>query len=152
MRMAELNVLVDEPPEAVWAVLADGWSYVEWVVGTTEILDVEDGWPAEGTSIAYRAGAGPATFEGRTYSRICEPLARLELEAKAPRIGTARIAIQVLPWGGKSLIIIDEHPISGPGAWLHTAVLDVVLRLRNGVMLRRLGRLVERRGQPGPGR
>lgn len=40
---------VDAPAEAVWSVLADGWSYANWVVGAARVRDVDPGWPAQGT-------------------------------------------------------------------------------------------------------
>ncbi len=39
---------VDAPAEAVWSVLADGWSYANWVVGAARVRDVDPGWPAQG--------------------------------------------------------------------------------------------------------
>ena len=43
--MAEVSLNVEAPVDAVWAVLADGWSYAGWVVGASHIRDVDTGWP-----------------------------------------------------------------------------------------------------------
>lgn len=147
--MAQLYAVVERPPSAVWEVLADGWSYDRWVVGTAEILEVDPAWPRVGSSLRYRVGWGPLSFEDRTYVRIAEPPHRLDLEAHALPAGTARIAVNVIDWDDKTLILLDEHPLTGPGAIFHTAATDVVLRLRNRQMLKRLVRLTEERAPAG---
>lgn len=143
--MAVLNVLVCRSPEQIWNVLSDGWAYREWVMGTQAIKAVDDGWPAAGTSIRYAVGVGPLSMTDRTTVRISEPCRELQLEAHAGWIGTARIAIQILPWGEHSVVIFDEHPLSGRGARLHNMAIDGLLRLRNRWMLDKLAELVERR-------
>jgi Polyketide cyclase / dehydrase and lipid transport len=139
--MAELNILAEATPDRVWAVLADGYRYDDWVVGTKDVVGVDATWPAVGSRLRFRFGFGPLTFDGDTVVRICEPRERLELEAHAMPIGTARIAIRLVPWADETLVFIDEHPLRGPGARVHNAVSEVVLRLRLGQMLRNLARL-----------
>ena len=82
---------------------------------------LDDRWPAEGSAIRYTAGAGPLRFSGRTVVRRCEPGKLLELEAQSRPLGSARIAIDVRPWGENTLVIIDEHPLTGPGGRITTA-------------------------------
>lgn len=142
--VAVRNVLVEASPEQVWSVLADGWAYRDWVVGTREIRAVDDGWPAVGTSIHFTAGGGPLTVRDRTTVRISEPNHRLELEAHAP-MGTARIAIRLEPWDDECLVVMDEHPLRGAGFALHTGLLEAFLQLRHRRMLRLLANVVERR-------
>jgi hypothetical protein len=43
------------------------------------------------------------------------------------------------------LVIIDEHPLTGLGARLHTAVADVLLGFRNKRMMRALAQVVHQR-------
>ncbi len=43
----------------VWDVLADGWTYPQWVVGNSRIRAVDDDWPAPGTRILRSAGMWP---------------------------------------------------------------------------------------------
>lgn len=140
--MAVLNVLIPRSVEEVWSVLADGWSYAQWVVGTQEVHDVEAGWPQVGTSLHYSVGAGRATIRDATTVRIMEPQRRLELEARAGRLGNARISIEILPWGADAVVVIDEHPLTGPGARWHNMLVDGALRFRNKRMLRNLNRVV----------
>ncbi len=145
--VAVRNVLVNATPEQVWAVLADGWSYDQWVVGTTDIRSVDPGFPAEGTSLAYTAGWSPLRMKDRTTVRIAEPLRRLELEANTRLVGTARISVEVLAWGEKSVVVIDEHPLSGLGWFLHNPLSEMVLSLRNRLMAHSLAQLVESRAR-----
>jgi uncharacterized protein YndB with AHSA1/START domain len=146
--MAVLNVLIEHSPEQVWQVLSDGWAYAEWVAGTRNIRDVDDRWPEPGTRIHYTAGAGPWTLDDVTTVRVMEPGRRLELEAHARRLGSARVSIELLDWGeGRTVVIIDEHPLTGPGARWHSVPLDAALRLRNRRMMRSLARVVRERHQ-----
>ena len=44
----EVSRQVTASPERVFAELADGWTYVGWVVGATHVRDVDDTWPQPG--------------------------------------------------------------------------------------------------------
>lgn len=140
-----MSVLVKRPPEDVWALLADGRSYAEWVVGTKEIHDVDEHWPEVGAQIRFSAGVGPLSFSDVTTVRRVEPHRELELEAHAQWLGTARISFDVRSWGDDTLVIIDEHPLTGPGARWHNTFVDVLLRFRNRRMVRALAEAVEQR-------
>jgi uncharacterized protein YndB with AHSA1/START domain len=142
--MAVLNVLIEHGPEQVWQVLSDGWAYAEWVAGTRNIRDVDRGWPEPGTRIHYTFGVGRWTLADVTTVRVMEPGRRLELEAHARRLGSARVSIELLDWGrDRTVVIIDEHPLTGPGARWHSVPLDAALRLRNRRMMRSLARVVD---------
>jgi uncharacterized protein YndB with AHSA1/START domain len=144
--MAVLNVLVDRAPGQVWDVLSDGQSYARWVVGTKRIRDVDPRWPEQGSRIRFSVGMGPWTVEDVTTVRLVDRGRRLELEANAGWLGSARISINLLPWGDDhTLVILDEHPLTGPGRRWHTAVADTLLRVRNQRMVRSLARLVHAR-------
>lgn len=144
--MAVLNVLVDRRPKQVWSVLSDGWSYSEWVVGTQHIRDVDADWPAQGSRLRYVVGVGRWSIEDVTTVRLMDPERRLELEAKAGQLGSARVSIELVPWGeDQTLVIVDEHPLTGPGARWHSLLVEILLRFRNQRMVRLLARLVRER-------
>lgn len=154
--MAQRQQLVRCPPHQVWKILADGHSYAEWVVGTQEILDVDAAWPGVGAALRFRVGLGPAHFTDTCVVRICEPGQRLELEAKAQLFGTARIAFTLIPWAGNTVVILDEHPLLGPGARVQGPPSELILHLRNRRMLGNLARIAvqeheraARAGSPG---
>ncbi|WP_030022950.1 SRPBCC family protein [Streptomyces monomycini] len=141
--MAVRHQLIKSPPAAVWAVLADGARYQEWVVGPYRSEPAEGDWPELGSSIAYSVRVGPWSLSGRTIVRRVEPPRELELEIESGALGSARIAAEIRPWGEHSLIIMDEHPLRGPGGLLHNAVLDALLQIRHRSMLGRLAKVVE---------
>ena len=149
--MAVQNQLIRRPPPAVWAVLEDGNRYADWVVGTDRSRPGEGEWPRLGSTIDYTVRIGPWTVGGHTVVRRYEPPQWLELEAYSGPLGTARIAVEVRPWGADTLVILDEHPLRGPGGALHNVALDVLIQLRHRSMLGRLANLVETtRGDPAP--
>ncbi|MFF1875072.1 SRPBCC family protein [Streptomyces sp. CB03911] len=139
--MARRQQFIECPPEQVWAVLADGHSYAEWVVATRDIEHVDPAWPAVGAELRYAVGLGPLTFRDSCTVRICEPRARLELEAEASPFGAARIAFTLIPWGDNTLVLLDEHPLTGPGARLQGPPSELVLNLRNRRLLRNLAQV-----------
>ncbi|HEV2635899.1 MAG TPA: SRPBCC family protein [Actinocrinis sp.] len=139
--MAARQQLIPRPPHQVWKVLADGSSYARWVVGTQQILDVDPDWPAVGAVLRFQLGLGPLNFRDTCTVRICEPERRLELEAKAEPFGTARIAFTLIPWADGTLVILDEHPLLGPGARLQGPPSELLLHVRNRRMLGNLARV-----------
>jgi carbon monoxide dehydrogenase subunit G len=141
-----LNVLIERTPEQVWDVLSDGRTYAEWVAGTQHIRDVDAGWPEPGARIHFTVGIGRWGIDDVSTVRLMEPCRRLELEAHAGRLGSARVSIELLAWGeGRTVVIIDEHPLTGPGARWHSVPLDAALRVRNRRMMRSLARVVSER-------
>lgn len=143
-----LNALIRRPAQSVWEVLSDGWCYDHWVVGTSEIRGVDDDWPTPGAALHYTVGRGPLRKEDRTVVRFADPPRRLELQAHAAPLGTARIAFDLRPWGDECLVVVDEHPLTGVAVPLHMVVGDAPLRFRNRRMLTLLAREVERRSAP----
>lgn len=138
-------MLVNGTPDEVWEVLADGWSYAQWVPETTEIRDVDASWPEVGSSLHFRVARGPLQVQSRTTVRVLEPPRHIELEAHAPPVGSARVAIDIVPWADDAVVILDEHPLRGPGARLHNGLVELGLHLRTRKMLADLARTVQQR-------
>jgi hypothetical protein len=150
--MAARHQLIARKPDAVWAVLANPSRYADWVVGTSESKPGEGRWPEVGSSLTYTVRLGPRAFEGQTIVRSNEAPRLLELEAHSGPFGTARIALELRPWGEHTLVIVDEHPLRGFGALVHNVALDGLLQIRHRSMLGRLAKVVERAfPEPGPG-
>ncbi|MEU3338829.1 SRPBCC family protein [Streptomyces sp. NPDC002144] len=141
--MAVRHRLIKVSPSAVWAVLADGTRYAEWVVGTSASRPVRGQWPAKNAAIRFQVRLGPLRLVNETIVRYCEEDRRLELEAHAGPLGTARIAIELRPWGDHCLVIVDEHPLQGAGGRLHNVTFEPLIHLRHRAMLGRLARLCE---------
>jgi hypothetical protein len=130
-------------PGTVWTVLADGSRYAEWVVGTSASRPVRGRWPQTGAVIEYEVRLGPVRLTNETVVRRCEEGAGLELEARAGALGTARIAIELRPWGEHCLVIVDEHPLQGAVGVLHNVGVEALIQIRHRAMLARLARVCE---------
>ncbi|MFD4029446.1 SRPBCC family protein [Streptomyces sp. NPDC058637] len=141
--MAVRHRLIRKPPADVWAVLSDVERYGDWVVGTSRAEPDEGRWPELGAALRYEVRIGPLTLRNRTVVRRSEPVSVLELEADSGPLGTARIAIELRPWGEHTLIILDEHPLRGAGGALHNGLLDLAQQVRHRAMLRRLALLCQ---------
>lgn len=141
--MAIRHKLIRRPPPAVWAVLCDPSRYGEWVLGPSESSPLDEDWPAVGSRLRYTIRLGPWAVEGVTTVRNNEPGRELELEAAFKGLGTARILLQLRPWGEDTLVICDEHPLRGIGGTLHNPVGEALLQLRHRSMLARLAEVVE---------
>ncbi|WP_406419230.1 SRPBCC family protein [Streptomyces sp. NBC_01614] len=145
--MAVRHRLIQVGPSAVWAVLADGSRYAEWVVGTARSEPLRGRWPDTDAAIRYEVRLGPVRLFNETVVRRCEPGVSMELEAHAGVLGTARIAIELRPWGKKCLVLVDEHPLQGAAGRLHNVGFEALIQLRHRAMLARLARLCESEAQ-----
>ncbi|MFH8447891.1 SRPBCC family protein [Streptomyces fungicidicus] len=141
--MAVRHRLIGTSPRSVWAVLADGTRYAEWVVGTASSRPVRGHWPELGSAIGFEVRLGPVSLSNETVVRRCEPGEALELEAKAGPLGTARIAIELRPWGDQCLVFVDEHPLRGAGGTVHNVAVEALIQIRHRTMLARLAKICE---------
>jgi uncharacterized protein YndB with AHSA1/START domain len=140
--------LILSSPSKVWDLLSDGHRYGEWVSGTQQVLAVDPQWPDVGARLRVRVGVGPLVLDDTCVVRICEPRRRLELEAKAAPFGAARIAMNLVPWAENTLLLLEWHPLRGPGTRMHGLPVDYLVSVRNGMMLTKLARIAvgEQRG------
>jgi len=130
-------------PATVFAVLRNGFSYSDWVVGTKQIRAVDEGWPAPGSRLHHSVGLGPLRLSDDTKVLSVEPDKCLEMEARAWPAGTARVEIRLTAAGAGTSVEIEEHPLRGPGRTLHNPLFDLLIWVRNVETLRRLKRIVE---------
>jgi uncharacterized protein YndB with AHSA1/START domain len=145
--MARVTTQVAASNEDVWQVLADGWSYATWVVGTVKIRAVDTGFPAPGTKLHHAVGAWPLLLEDETEILECEPGRRLLMQARGWPFGEATVELVLHPEGERTTVEMYEEPTSGPGAWVNNKLIDAVGAKRLTEALDRLRRLVE--GQSG---
>ncbi len=137
--------LLQAEPDAVWAVLADGWLYPIWVVGASRMRDVDDAWPAPGSRLHHSVGVWPLLVDDETQVLESVPGSLLVLGARVRPWGEATVRISVHPVGAGSQVRIEEDVISGPGSWVPGVVRRPGLDWRNSETLRRLAYLAERR-------
>ncbi|MFC3455442.1 SRPBCC family protein [Amycolatopsis speibonae] len=140
--MTEVSRVVEVPPEAVFAVLADGWLYSGWVVGSSHIRDVDEHWPAVGSRVHHSVGPWPMHIQDVTVVKAVEPGTFLSLEAKGWPLGTAQVGLTLTPHGeGRTRIRMTEHVVRGPGKVLPEAVQALIATPRNKEALARLADL-----------
>lgn len=132
-------------PDAVFAVLADGWVYPSWVVGASRMRDVDDAWPAVGAQLHHSFGVWPAVVDDDTTVLDWDPPRRMVMQAAGWPVGEARITVEAKPRGAGCVVRITEEAVRGPGALIPKPVLDIGLHARNVETLRRLAFIAEGR-------
>ncbi|GGM96858.1 polyketide cyclase [Actinoplanes campanulatus] len=143
--MATVARTVQAPPDRIFAVLADGWSYSDWVVGTVHIRDVEEAWPAPGTRLHHKAGPWPLSLHDSSTVLACTPGKELKLNAGLWPLGAAEVDIRLDPVdGGATRVVIEEDFTEGPLRWVRNKLNDLLLHRRNMETLRRLADIAER--------
>jgi hypothetical protein len=145
--MASVSCHIDAEPDAVFAVLAEGWFYSNWVVGTSHVTAVETAWPAAGSRLHHASGIWPLVARDETVVGQVETDRILVLTARGRLFGQARVVIELAEDAGGTAVRMHETPVAGPGKWLHNPVTDVLLTRRNTESLARLTALVERHTQ-----
>ena len=153
--------MTDHPPESespltvkrvtkasrqrVWDVLADGWTYSQWVVGNSRMRAVSPDWPAVGSTIHHSIGLWPLLLDDQTEVLDCVPRERLVLQAKGRPLGKARITLRLFDVGGGCRIEMAEVPVGMPMGWVPDPVALAAAIPRNRECTWRLAALAERR-------
>ncbi|MGW4502886.1 SRPBCC family protein [Micromonospora sp. NPDC004336] len=137
--------MIEAPPEQVWAVLADGWTYSDWVVGTVHVRDVDDAWPRVGSQLHHKAGPWPLSLQDSSTVLACEPPRRLVIRAGLWPAGEAIVVFTLEEVGaGATRVRIGEDFAAGPLRWVRNKVNDLVLHQRNKETLTRLADIAKR--------
>ncbi|MEU4419769.1 SRPBCC family protein [Actinoplanes sp. NPDC024001] len=143
--MAIVARTVQAPPDRVFAVLADGWTYSDWVVGTVHIRNVDESWPSPGSKLHHKAGPWPLSLHDASTVLTCTPNRRLRLNAGLWPLGEAVVDIRLEPVGDHATrVVIEEDFEAGPLRWVQNKVNDLILHRRNVETLRRLADIAER--------
>jgi uncharacterized protein YndB with AHSA1/START domain len=143
--VATVQRTVHATPERVFAVLSNGWSYSDWVVGTSHIRDVDPHWPALGSRLHHKAGPWPVSLWDSSEVLAMEDSRRLCLSARLWPLGEAIVDIHLAPSGDHSTrVTMHEGFAQGPLRWLQNKMNDMILHQRNVESLRRLADLAER--------
>jgi len=149
---ARLRQELDVPADDVEAVLSDPWSYAAWVVGASQVREVEGDWPKPGAAIHHSIGAWPLLLNDHTTVERAEPERELVLRAQARPFGAALVRLLLEPSGPDgTALTIQEDVVAGPGRLVPAGVRRVGLVPRNVESLRRLGLIAEGRRGGGPG-
>jgi uncharacterized protein YndB with AHSA1/START domain len=146
--MATNDIHIAATRDEVFAVLSDGWTYSNWVVGTSHMRAVEAEWPAVGSHLFHASGAWPAAIRDKSTVDAVDPGRRLELTALGRPFGAAKIVLELEDAPGGCHVTMHETPSAGPGKWLHNPASEALLHRRNTEALNRLAAIVERRTEP----
>jgi uncharacterized protein YndB with AHSA1/START domain len=132
--------------EQVWAVIADGWTYSQWVVGNSRMRAVDPNWPQTGSTISHSVGVWPLLLDDVTVVEDCQPLEQLVLLAKGRPLGKARITLRLFDTdGGGCRIEMAEVPVGAPMGWVPKRVALAAAFPRNRECTWRLAAIAERR-------
>lgn len=143
--VAIVQRIVPAPPDQVFAVLADGWTYSDWVVGTVHIRDVDASWPQPGAKLHHKAGPWPVSLKESSTVLSCVPGRELTILAGLWPLGEATVQMVLDPVdGGRTRVTMEETFRAGPLRWIHTKLNDLVLHRRNVESLRRLSDIATR--------
>lgn len=152
--MARNEITVEASLRDTFAVLADPWSYGDWVVGAREIRDAEAAFPEPGSVFHHTQGAGPIGLKDSTSVIDAHPPGWLLLEVRVRPWLVAEVEFRLRSEDGAGThVVMEERPIGGLLGRYPNPLLDVLVRVRNAETLRRLKRRAEGRGgasEPAP--
>lgn len=143
--MAIVEKVIDAPPQQVFDVLADGWTYSDWVVGTVHIREVDDTWPRAGSRLHHKAGPWPFSLQDTSTVLECDAPHKLVMRAGLWPAGEAVVVFHLEPLdSGRTRVTIGEDFAAGPLRWVRNKLNDLVLHQRNKETLRRLADIATR--------
>jgi len=132
--------------EDVWAVLADGWLYANWVVGASRIRQVDPEWPDRNSRLHHSFGVWPVLVDDHTEVLAAEAGRELLLRARGWPAGAARIQIRVTGASGhESIVSMAEDAAGGPIRLIPRPARQLLIAPRNAEALRRLALIAEGR-------
>jgi len=138
-----VSLEMEATPEEIFAVLADGYAYDDWVVGAKQIRAVDADWPAKGSQFHHEIGVGPIDIKDSSKVIEIDPPHKLVLSVRFRPAGTAVVELTMEPAEeeGKTRVTMKETPTSGAARAL-ALVTSMMLLVRNEWSLLRLRRLV----------
>lgn len=141
--MARNEIWIDSPPDVVYEALAEAENYPKWVVGAKAIRSEDADFPRPGARFKHKVGAGPVEVKDETQAIEARPGEKLVLQAKIRPIGEARVTIDLIAEGERTLVVMEEEVTSPDLVRRMRRLLDPFVVARNVVSLRRLKDLVE---------
>lgn len=137
---------VEAPAAAVWAVLADGWLYANWVVGASRVRGVDRTWPEPGSKIHHSFGVWPAVIDDESTCVEAQPNRLMVLQAKGWPMGEARVEIRIQENRDQTCeVAIVEDAVIGPALLVPLRVRQSLIMVRNKEALQRLALIAEGR-------
>jgi uncharacterized protein YndB with AHSA1/START domain len=135
---------VSAPRQQVWDVIADGWTYTQWVVGNSRTRAVDSHWPQPGSAIRHSVGVWPLVVNDQTVVESCEPNQELVLRACLGWLGAARITLRLSDIPDGCRVEMIEIPAQGPMRVIPNRLATAAIYPRNRECLMRLAAMAER--------
>jgi uncharacterized protein YndB with AHSA1/START domain len=130
--------------QQVWDVIADGWTYAQWVVGNSRTRAVDSHWPQPGSAIRHSVGVWPLVINDKTVVESCTPNEELVLRAGLGWLGTARITLRLSDTPEGCRVEMVEVPAEGPMDLIPNRLALAAIYPRNRECLLRLAAMAER--------
>jgi uncharacterized protein YndB with AHSA1/START domain len=144
--VAVVEGVIKAPPERVFAVLSNGWTFSDWVVGTSHIRAVDARWPEPGSRLHYQIGLYPLSLKDSTVSLESQPPRRLVIRPRVRWLGSLIVILELEPVGSDATHVrFTEDIEQGPLLWFRNKLNDLLIHGRNRESLRRLADLAEHR-------
>ena len=124
--------------------IADGWTYSQWVVGNSRMRAVDPNWPAQGSTIRHSIGVWPLVINDETIVEESVPLEKLVLHAKGRPFGGCPSHLAAQRHSRGCRVTMEEYPVSGAGALMPSRLWDLAAWPRNRETLWRLGAIAQR--------
>jgi uncharacterized protein YndB with AHSA1/START domain len=143
--MVETRRVTAAAPDAVWQVLADGWTYPVWVVGAVRMRAVDASFPAPGATLHHSVGAWPLLLNDTTTVQSAQPGRELVLRARGRPTGEVEVHLLLEPTAdGGCEVVMREDVVAGPALLVPPPLRALLIGTRNEESLRRLALLAER--------
>jgi hypothetical protein len=130
--------------QQIWDVLADGWTYSQWVVGNSRTRAVDSHWPQPGAAIRHSIGVWPLVIDDQTTVESCTPGRELVLLAGLGALGAARITMRLTEIPDGCRVEMIEVPAAGLVNVIPDRLTLAAIYPRNRECLLRLTALAER--------
>lgn len=136
---------IDASPAEVFAVLADPTTYPEWLIGASDIREVDHNWPSPGSKFHHLVGIKPFVIPDSTEVVDVEPFRRLTLRVRTRPFLVADVTFDIVGNDDRCVITITEEPAFRPWGNLARPLVDPMLHARNHRSLARLAEFVTSR-------
>lgn len=135
---------VDASVQEVWDVMADGWTYSQWVVGNSRTRAVDSSWPEPGAAIRHSVGVWPLVINDQTSVESATPPDELVLRAGLGALGAMQITMRLEETPTGCRVHMIEVPVEGPLRFIPDRVNLLGIFPRNRECLLRLAAIAER--------
>jgi hypothetical protein len=130
----ELNARVD----VVHDVLIDVHTYPRWLIGASEIRDVDRTWPAPGSCFHHRVGVGPLKLSDDSCVLEHEPARMLRLAVRVRPFLSAVVTFRLVGERQRCVLTWEEDPALRLIGNLVRPLLDPLTHVRNHRSLQRI--------------